>query len=458
MGENGSRAIEASIDAIVATDADGRIILWNPAARKMFGYSKEEAASLPVEELMPASYRQKHIEGVKRFLSTGKRVFIGKTIEVEGLRKDGSVFPIELSLSVYETDGRSNFIGVIRDITDRKEIEGELKRQNERLKLVNSELSVLFEISAAAAHSMDLDALLLNVLKAVTSLEVFRLETKGGIFIVEGDRLVLRAHLGHPPDFFKQHSNLKIGECLCGIAAKTGEIVISDDSEHDARHTIRYSEVVRHGHIIVPLKAQEGVAGVLYLYLPPDVPVGAHQKGILSTIGNFLGLVINNSRLYEETKRLTLKDPLTGLANRRLMDVELERNATRSRRYGAAFSVILIDIDHFKRFNDERGHMAGDRLLEDLSRLVSGSIREADLAVRYGGEELLIILPETGLTMAAHLAERLRCLVEANTPVTVSAGVASFSKDMKNIDELIKKADSALYTSKKEGRNQVQMG
>ena len=161
-------------------------------------------------------------------------------------------------------------------------------------------------------------------------------------------------------------------------------------------------------------------------------------------------------RLYEETRSLSLTDPLTGLSNRRRLLVEIERDIERAKRYGHPLSVIMIDIDHFKRFNDEHGHLDGDRVLIDVARLISGVTRSSDLAVRYGGEEFLILLSETNLENACTLAEKIRGTIEKNTPVTVSLGVSSCRRDTRDYEEFLKDADKALYRAKEKGRNSIE--
>lgn len=122
-----SWAIDMSLDAIISADESGRIILWNPAAEKLIGYSRKEAMGLPVEAIMPPEYRGKHSEGFRRFLSTGEGALIGKVTEVEGLRKDNTRFPVEMSLTAEKSADKWVFTAVIRDISDRKSLENKLK-------------------------------------------------------------------------------------------------------------------------------------------------------------------------------------------------------------------------------------------------------------------------------------------------------------------------------------------
>ena len=144
------------------------------------------------------------------------------------------------------------------------------------------------------------------------------------------------------------------------------------------------------------------------------------------------------------------------MANRRFLQIQLEKSFEAAKRYQEKFSVVMLDIDHFKNYNDTRGHLGGDRLLARLAEVLVKNSRAADYVFRYGGEEFLCMLPEADLTMAGEAAERLRLAVQAETDVTISLGVASFTDDMPDKETLVRKADEALYRAKKNGRNRFE--
>ncbi len=330
----------------------------------------------------------------------------------------------------------------------------------------NRDLSALYEITAAISSEIDLRELLERAIDTVTGLGIFKIENRGGIFIVEGDRLRLMAYKGHDDEFLALHEDIRVGECLCGLAAQSGEVIISRDSNNDSRHTISYPGMKPHGHVVVPCKVAGRVLGVLYLYTLPDVEISEDELELLVSIGNQLGTAIEKSELYEETKALSLHDPLTGLANRNLMNIELDKGFAMAKRYGMPLSLVMIDLDYFKRFNDTYGHMAGDALLVGFSKIIDGEVRETDLAVRYGGEEFLLILADTGLERALEVAERIRKeterkdFAESQAPpmnITVSLGVASYDESVGSVDELISRVDDALYRAKGNGRNRVEV-
>lgn len=160
-------------------------------------------------------------------------------------------------------------------------------------------------------------------------------------------------------------------------------------------------------------------------------------------------------------KSLASTDGLTGIKNRRAFEERLEQEVSRAHRYGHPVSLLLVDVDHFKAFNDRFGHPKGDEVLRTVGRLLTRAVRSTDFVARYGGEEFAVILPSTEVAQARELAERLRAAVEeavwADREITVSVGVASFSERVGSSEELIAEADRALYFSKKGGRNRVSL-
>lgn len=159
--------------------------------------------------------------------------------------------------------------------------------------------------------------------------------------------------------------------------------------------------------------------------------------------------------LYEEAKACSLHDPLTGLANRRFLEVQMEKRLEEVKRYGENLSVILLDIDNFKRYNDSRGHVEGDGLLAKIAKVLVKTVRGVDSVFRYGGEEFLVLLPRTSAVMAVVAAERLRKVVEAQTEVTISLGIATAQMPLEG--NMIDRADKALYRAKRNGRNRVEV-
>ena len=211
--------------------------------------------------------------------------------------------------------------------------------------------------------------------------------------------------------------------------------------------------------VTVPLKARDKVIGIIVAdNLFTKKPINNDDIRMLTTFANQAGLAIENSRLYERTVVLSNSDSLTGLWHhgyfQYLLGEEIKRVALRKE----SFTMLMIDIDDFKKFNDSRGHQAGDAILRTISSIFKEISRRIDMVARYGGEEFAIILPGTKKEEALVLAERLRKSVETNPAmkdITISIGAASFPEDAEGKEALISKADKALYKAKRSGKNKV---
>jgi len=214
----------------------------------------------------------------------------------------------------------------------------------------------------------------------------------------------------------------------------------------------------------IPLTAQKKVIGILLLGSPASPVFLRHAQRILGIVQNQVTIVIDNARLYEAARQLAITDGLTKIYNHRFFQELFEKEFKRSDRYNTIFSLIMLDIDHFKRINDTYGHLCGDEILKGLASIVKGCLRSMDIVARYGGEEFAILLPETNGGEAVQTAERIRRTVESNTfmgtekglHITVSQGVATYpSPGIHARSDLIAKADKALYEAKESGRNKV---
>jgi len=340
-------------------------------------------------------------------------------------------------------------------------------KQRTELTARNAALSTLYDISSTFSQETELSKLLSQALDMITGLDLFEVQKKGGIFLVDGDRLRLVTHRGHDSEFLSLHEDLTIdNDCLCGLAARTGEIVVSTNSNEDCRHGISYKGMKPHGHVVLPLKTANTVVGVLYLYLPVNKKPDAGKIRLLAAICNQMAVAVKRARLYEETRALSQHDSLTGLANRYLMNDALMKTFAHSHRSGIPCSVIMLDLDHFKDFNDTYGHVAGDAVLTGVADIMLEETRDMDTAARFGGEEFLLILPDTDETDAIEAAERIRRRVGKTdfyfpgpvetARITISAGTATFDPGMTHEDILVHRADNSLYRAKLLGRNRVE--
>lgn len=212
--------------------------------------------------------------------------------------------------------------------------------------------------------------------------------------------------------------------------------------------------------------AQEGAFGLLHLQAlcKGGCSVIDQIKDLAVTVGDNISLALANLKLRETLRQQVIHDPLTGLFNRRYLSETLEREVHRVKRKGATLGVIMMDLDHFKRFNDTYGHEAGDLLLQTLGKFLETQVRQEDIACRYGGEEFVLIMPEASLDVTQKRAEEIRQGVSQLKVshrgrmlemITVSLGVAIFPDHGATGEDVLRTADDAMYQAKREGRNRV---
>lgn len=215
----------------------------------------------------------------------------------------------------------------------------------------------------------------------------------------------------------------------------------------------------------LPLAVDGRTLGAVVAWDPAPGRFGEREMDLLRRIGTVAPLPLRSATRYEEVERKASTDALTGLANRDTFETRFAAQSGYFDRYARPFSVVILDVDHFKRFNDTWGHEAGDRVLKHVADLLRNTVRELDLPARLGGEEFVVLLPETGLRPAAEVAERIRRAIEVRSvvwngrplSVTVSLGVAACPDCVATPGELLAAADAALYRSKGAGRNRVSM-
>jgi diguanylate cyclase (GGDEF)-like protein len=247
--------------------------------------------------------------------------------------------------------------------------------------------------------------------------------------------------------------SLSEAQAVFGLAPDTPLVVIEDD------------DATAHAEETEPLQAAvhfgDEVLGSFAL--APRVSEQKGDRALVATVARELGGALRMATLLEESRFMATTDALTGLLNRRSLLESTLREVARTRRYGDQLSVILLDIDHFKHINDERGHAAGDLVLAAVGRLLQAALRTCDIVARWGGEEFVLVLPSTSLEAGTQAAERVRALL-ANAeitdgtgkaiPVSASFGVASYVAD-ETLGQVIDRADRAMYRAKSSGRNCV---
>ncbi len=283
------------------------------------------------------------------------------------------------------------------------------------------------------------------------------------VCILKDDDLLIADFDGHEDSFpSKMKAALKL-MMERAMLARAPIALSSGTSEEDALDEEAFG--VNRTVLCLPLISKESVLGMAVVDRRADSPFSEHErKGAYTLTGN-AAFAIENASLFEEVRRLATTDGLTGLYNRRHFMELSHKEVTRSKRYGNPLAAIMLDIDHFKEFNDNYGHSAGDQALKRVADALSRECRQTDILGRYGGDELVVLLIETDLKLGREIAERLREAIEgeaieladgAKAPITVSMGLATLDLKTQDLERLIQCADARLYAAKQKGRNRLE--
>lgn len=342
----------------------------------------------------------------------------------------------------------------------------QLREANRRLNEQVFELYTLYNISRKLAWSLELDDLFDRVMGVIG--ESLKVDEYCLMLIDEpSGQLVIRASHGMREDLIV-NANVSVGVGVSGKVAQSGELVHLPDIRQ-IKDFFYYpgSNITQGSFLGVPLKLRGGkVIGVLNAHKPSPHAFVDSDIRFFSAVAEHVAVAIEHALVYQQTKELSNRDELTNLYNRRYFFERLEKEVERAKRYERILSLIMIDIDHFKNYNDSFGHLMGDALLKKLAQLMEHNLRKADVLARYGGEEFFILLPETDKEQARQVAEKLRRSVEeydfhAERPelkpgrITLTLGLASLPRDGLDALSLLDLADKALYFGKAQGRNRV---
>ncbi|MGB9720656.1 MAG: GAF domain-containing protein [bacterium] len=316
------------------------------------------------------------------------------------------------------------------------------------------ETAILYEVSRTFISTLDFNALLNNILeRLVRTFGYLNL----AIFLVDEKKqeLKLCSYINYPESV--KDIEIKIGSVgITGHVAATREMYYSPDVSKDPYYIPGVKEAK--SEVCFPLMIGDRLIGVLDVESPEIDGFTPDDVRILSTLSAQIAIALENARLYEEAKRLSLTDPLTGLPNRRSFEFMIENEIKRAERYRRSFALLMMDFDNFKNYNDKFGHSAGDSILQKFSALMKEAIRDVDFLGRYGGDEFIAVLPETDANFALVVGERIRKRIESENldpPVTLSIGISVFPKDGREKQKLIDLADNACYESKEMGGNRV---
>jgi diguanylate cyclase (GGDEF)-like protein len=336
---------------------------------------------------------------------------------------------------------------------------GELKRQIERL-------SLFHEVGKSLFSTLDLQKVLQTIMQKISDL--LQPDTWSLLMVEEKTQdLYFEIALGLGAEKLRE-VHLRLGEGIAGAAAEHGVPVLVEDIRRDNRFSPGIDELVQgdaYSVLCVPVISQQQILGVFELvnclgkrsFSEEDIP-------ILGSLAEYAAIALENARYVQRIHALTIMDDCTALYNARHLNFVLDAEIYRSDRYGYEFSLVFIDLDHFKQVNDVYGHLVGSKLLWTIGAILKGNLRLIDYAFRYGGDEFVVLLPQTNKQNALRVARRLKRLLASkvffeeenlNIKVTASIGVAAFPADGRTPKDILRKADEAMYVVKNSTRNNI---
>ncbi len=451
---------ENASDIIFTYDFSGKLLSINKAVEGITGYTVAEAMEKNMVSVFPPD--QMHI--AQRTLDVKTAGEVPLNFETEILGKDNNRITLGVSTRPMYRGGKIIGVqGIARDITKRKKTEEALHEANLKLEAWVSELeertremTMLNDMGDILRACFTLEEAY-NVIVRVAQ-QIFPVKV-GALYVIAPSRNSVEsvAVWGDPALAERVFSPQ---ECW---ALRRGRMHWVENS--------RSGLICKHvhhppadGYLCIPMMAQSEAIGVLHLMQPDNVKMTETKQRMAVTMSEHIAMALSNLKLHETLRSQSIRDPLTGLFNRRFMEESLELEIKRAARNQRPLGMIMIDLDHFKYFNDNFGHEAGDLLLKELGTLLRGNIRGEDIACRYGGEEFTLILPEGTGAVTRQRAEFFKDAIQRldihyrGRPlgrITASMGVAIFPDHGRTAKALVEAADKALYRSKNAGRDRV---
>ncbi len=357
----------------------------------------------------------------------------------------------------------------MRRVADTRLFDGVERRRTPRISVEvpeSNEVTVFHELGKALTSSLQLDQVLRTIMEKIN--EVLRPDTWSLLLMdVDKGELYFQIATGKGAEALKD-VRIKLGQGLAGWVAQTGEIVVVPDTSKDSRFFAQVdarTKMETRSIVAVPVRFRDHCLGVIEL-INCVGPEGFSQRdlALLEALADYAAIAIENARHVQRIHELTITDDCTSLYNARHLNFMLDTEIYRSHRYAFEFSLIFIDLDHFKMVNDTYGHLMGSKLLSEIGTAIKDKCRLIDLAFRYGGDEFVVLLPQTSKENALGVARRLHKLIREavwlqepglNVHITASVGVASYPSDSRTKAELLHLADEAMYLVKNSTRDSV---
>jgi diguanylate cyclase (GGDEF)-like protein len=330
----------------------------------------------------------------------------------------------------------------------------------------SGEVAAFHELGKALTSSLHLDQVLQTIMEKID--ELLRPDTWSLLLVdAANQELYFELAIGKGADLLK-NVRVRMGQGIAGWVAQRGEPLVVADVSQDKRFFAKVDEqtkVETRSIVAVPVRIRDHCLGVIEL-INCVGPSGFAERdmALLEALADFAAIAIENARHVQRIHELTITDDCTSLYNARHLHSVLDTEIYRSQRYGYEFSLIFIDLDHFKHINDTYGHVVGSRLLAEIGQKLRGNCRLIDFAFRYGGDEFVILLPQTSKQNAAIAARRMHKLIretpfligeELEIRITPSIGVACYPTDSRTKVQLLQLADEAMYQVKNTTRDGV---
>lgn len=334
------------------------------------------------------------------------------------------------------------------------------------LKKKVEELSVFNEIGKALTSTLDLRKVLDIIMEKIS--ELFKPKNWSLLLIDQAtSQLYFEIAVGEGAEKLLD-VRLKIGEGIAGWVAQHGEPLLISDAYSDPRFNANADSKTQfktQSIICVPLKSKGKIMGVIELINQLEGrSFQLEDLTLLKTLADYAAIAIENAQYFQKVQELTITDDMTSLYNSRHMQHQLDLELQRSRRYHLNFSIVFFDLDHFKTVNDNYGHLVGSKVLRETADIVREVLRDVDVATRYGGDEFVLLLPETDREQALIVTHRLRDALTAHSfaadmehdiKLTASFGIATYPNDATTKVDILRMADNAMYHVKETGRNGV---